>query len=244
MRSASCRHLPMPAPNDIKILATDINTQVLATGRRGVYPLEDLSSIPLNLRNSWTETSGDHFEFDEAAKRLISFKPLNLIEPWPMKGQFNVIFCRNVMIYFSQELQTTLWDRFAAKLVDDGMIYIGHSERVVGPAIGKLNIEGPTALSQEAEGGSMTPIRVLIVDDSRTMQLVMAQKLSAEPDIEVIGFAGTALEAREKIKVMNPDVITLDVEMPEMNGIEFLRRIMKLRPMPVVMVFNAHGEVE
>jgi two-component system, chemotaxis family, protein-glutamate methylesterase/glutaminase len=82
----------------------------------------------------------------------------------------------------------------------------------------------------------MTPIRVLIVDDSRTMQLVMAQKLSAEPDIEVIGFAGTALEAREKIKVMNPDVITLDVEMPEMNGIEFLRRIMKLRPMPVVMV--------
>lgn len=79
-------------------------------------------------------------------------------------------------------------------------------------------------------------IRVLIVDDSRTMQMVMAQKLSSEPDIEVIGFAGTALEAREKIKLLNPDVITLDVEMPEMNGIEFLRRIMKLRPMPVVMV--------
>lgn len=82
----------------------------------------------------------------------------------------------------------------------------------------------------------MSRIRVLIVDDSRTMQLVMAQKLSSDHEIEVVGFASHAHEAREKIKALNPDVITLDVEMPEMNGIEFLRRLMKLRPMPVVMV--------
>ncbi|MBL8790425.1 MAG: protein-glutamate O-methyltransferase [Rhizobiales bacterium] len=137
--------LPDARSYDIKILATDINTQVLATGRRGVYALEDLASIPANLRNSWTEASGNQFEFDEAAKRLISFKQLNLIEPWPMKGLFNAIFCRNVMIYFSPELQSTLWERFASKLDDEGMIYIGHSERVIGPATGKLNIEGPTA---------------------------------------------------------------------------------------------------
>lgn len=137
--------LPDARSYDIKILATDLNTQVLATGQKGVYSIEDLSSIPTNLRNSWTESSGDRFEFAPAAKNLISFKQLNLIEPWPMSGQFDVIFCRNVMIYFSQELQSSLWDRFAAKLVDDGMIYIGHSERVVGPATGKLNIEGPTA---------------------------------------------------------------------------------------------------
>jgi len=146
--------LPDARSYDIKILATDINTQVLATGRRGVYSAEDLNSIPANLRNSWTDVTGSQFEFDEAAKRLISFKQLNLIEPWPMKGKFDAIFCRNVMIYFAAELQSTLWERFSSKLNDDGMIYIGHSERVIGPASGVLNIEGPTAYRKKVRAAA------------------------------------------------------------------------------------------
>ncbi|MFT3672922.1 CheR family methyltransferase [Aestuariivirga sp.] len=98
--------------------------------------------------------SGSQFEFDEAAKRLISFKQLNLIEPWPMKGKFDAIFCRNVMIYFASDLQSTLWERFSTKLNDDGMIYIGHSERVIGPASGVLNIEGPTAYRKKVRAAA------------------------------------------------------------------------------------------
>jgi two-component system chemotaxis response regulator CheB len=79
-------------------------------------------------------------------------------------------------------------------------------------------------------------VRVLIVDDSATMRSLIATVLQRDPDIEVVGEAGDPLEAREAIKRLNPDVITLDVEMPNMNGIEFLEKIMRLRPMPVVMV--------
>jgi two-component system chemotaxis response regulator CheB len=79
-------------------------------------------------------------------------------------------------------------------------------------------------------------IRVLIVDDSATMRSLISTILSRDPEIEVVGEAGDPLEAREAIKRLNPDVLTLDVEMPNMNGIDFLEKIMRLRPMPVVMV--------
>jgi two-component system chemotaxis response regulator CheB len=80
------------------------------------------------------------------------------------------------------------------------------------------------------------PVRVLIVDDSPTMRGLISAALRRDPDIDVIGAAADPLEARALIKELNPDVITLDVEMPNMNGLEFLEKIMRLRPMPVVMV--------
>jgi two-component system, chemotaxis family, protein-glutamate methylesterase/glutaminase len=79
-------------------------------------------------------------------------------------------------------------------------------------------------------------IRVLIVDDSALVRSLLSDILSTDRFIEVVGVAGDAHVAREKIKALNPDVITLDVEMPKMDGITFLRNLMRLRPMPVVMV--------
>lgn len=83
---------------------------------------------------------------------------------------------------------------------------------------------------------SERPIRVLIVDDSALVRELLTGILSADPAIEVAGVAPDPLIAREKIKALTPDVITLDVEMPHMNGIDFLERLMRLRPMPVVMI--------
>jgi two-component system chemotaxis response regulator CheB len=74
------------------------------------------------------------------------------------------------------------------------------------------------------------------VDDSPTIRGIITRVLSADSEIDVVGAAGDPLEAREMIKTLNPDVITLDVEMPKMTGIEFLEKIMRLRPMPVIMV--------
>jgi two-component system, chemotaxis family, protein-glutamate methylesterase/glutaminase len=82
----------------------------------------------------------------------------------------------------------------------------------------------------------MKPVRVLVVDDSATMRGFIKASLERDPSVEVVGQAADALEARQAIKALNPDVITLDVEMPNMNGIEFLDKIMRLRPMPVIMV--------
>lgn len=82
----------------------------------------------------------------------------------------------------------------------------------------------------------MNRVRVLVVDDSPTMRAIIKQKLRSDPEIEVVGEAGDPFEAREAIKAHSPDVITLDIEMPNMNGIEFLEKIMRLRPTPVIMV--------
>ena len=80
------------------------------------------------------------------------------------------------------------------------------------------------------------PIRVLIVDDSALVRRSSPRSSRADRDIEVVGAASDAHMAREKIKALNPDVLTLDVEMPKMDGVTFLRNLMRLRPMPVVMV--------
>lgn len=78
--------------------------------------------------------------------------------------------------------------------------------------------------------------RVLVVDDSALMRGLLSQLISLAPDMEVVGAAPDAQSAREMIKAFNPDVLTLDVQMPKMDGLEFLERLMRLRPMPVVMV--------
>ncbi|MGI0524434.1 protein-glutamate O-methylesterase CheB [Rhizobium giardinii] len=82
----------------------------------------------------------------------------------------------------------------------------------------------------------MSAARVLVVDDSATMRGLITRILSSDPEVEVIGQAADAMQARQAIKDLDPDVITLDIEMPNMNGLEFLDKIMRLRPMPVIMV--------
>lgn len=82
----------------------------------------------------------------------------------------------------------------------------------------------------------MSKIRVLIIDDSLLIRKVLTEVLNSSPDIEVVGAAEDPLIAREMIKELNPDVLTLDIEMPRMDGITFLRNLMRLRPMPVVMI--------
>ncbi|MDE1159739.1 MAG: protein-glutamate O-methylesterase CheB [Neorhizobium sp.] len=89
----------------------------------------------------------------------------------------------------------------------------------------------------------IAPARVLVVDDSPTMRGLITAVLNSDPEVDVIGQAGDALEAREAIKKLDPDVVTLDIEMPNMNGLDFLEKIMRLRPMPVIMVstMTHHG---
>lgn len=97
----------------------------------------------------------------------------------------------------------------------------------------------PAAPPLRSPTGSEAPgarIRVLVVDDSPTMRRILTRVLTNSPGMEVVGEAADPFEAREKIKALSPDVVTLDVEMPRMDGLSFLDKIMRLRPMPVVMV--------
>lgn len=91
-------------------------------------------------------------------------------------------------------------------------------------------------MSAAGSGAARRPVRVVVVDDSALVRQVLRELIDAEPDMEVVGVAADPVAAREVIRCTSPDVITLDVEMPRMDGLEFLRRLMRLRPTPVVMV--------
>ncbi len=79
-------------------------------------------------------------------------------------------------------------------------------------------------------------IRIVIIDDSRLIRTMIKSILARDPSLDVVGEAADPYEARERIKQLNPDVVTLDVEMPRMDGLSFLEKIMSLRPMPVIML--------
>jgi chemotaxis protein methyltransferase CheR len=137
--------MPNAADYDIRILASDIDPNVIATGRAGIYDAETLSPVPKELFKRWfSETGRDKglFEVANELKQLISFRELNLIGEWPMRGQFQLIVCRNVTIYFDQPTREKIWSRFSRLLTDDAWLYLGHSERLSGDAADVLFHEG------------------------------------------------------------------------------------------------------
>ena len=138
------------ARRDVRLLASDIATHALAKARAATYRTEDFKAVPEPLRRLWTRVSGDEATIAPEVQQLARFRSLNLLGDWPMQGQFDVIFCRNVMIYFDNPTKERLIQRFAEKLVPGGWLYIGHSERVTGPALEHLVSMGPTIYRKRA----------------------------------------------------------------------------------------------
>ena len=136
--------LPEAASLDVKILATDIDPNMIAEGKAGVYREDAVAPVPLDLRRKWFKKSGAGWEVADELRELVAFRELNLIGDWPMRGKFDVIFCRNVVIYFDEPTQERIWSRFAPALVPGGTLYIGHSERVSGPAASQFETTGLT----------------------------------------------------------------------------------------------------
>jgi chemotaxis protein methyltransferase CheR len=122
--------MPDAQSHDVRILATDIDPNMLVRGRAALYPRNAVNEVPVALRERWTQREGDGVCMSDAARGLIQFNELNLLADWPMKGRFNVIFCRNVMIYFDEPTQDRIWKKFAAQLTPGGTLFIGHSERI------------------------------------------------------------------------------------------------------------------
>lgn len=114
---------------DIRILATDIDPQMIARGREALYDPAALATVPTPLRRFLTHEGGGMRVVDPL-RRIVSFRELNLHDSWPMRGTFDIIFCRNVVIYFDPESQARLWQRFEAALRPGGWLFVGHSERI------------------------------------------------------------------------------------------------------------------
>lgn len=117
---------------DIKILATDLDTNVLAKAESGIYSLDRINGLAESRQKKWfrrgTGNQAGLVKISDEIKSLISFKQLNLMGEWPMKGLFDVIFCRNVVIYFDKPTQRILFQRYAELLPDFRYLFVGHSE--------------------------------------------------------------------------------------------------------------------
>jgi chemotaxis protein methyltransferase CheR len=130
---------PRPAGHwDIKILATDIDSDVLARAASGVYPLAKLERVNGDARRRFFQRGAGPHEAQVRVRAelqaLVTFQPLNLIAAWPMRGPFDVIFCRNVVIYFDAVTRDRLIQRYADLLRDGGYLFVGHSESLPGSA--------------------------------------------------------------------------------------------------------------
>ncbi|MFT6071518.1 MAG: chemotaxis protein methyltransferase CheR [Alphaproteobacteria bacterium] len=115
--------------NDIKLLCTDLDTNVLQTAEQGIYENSAVDKLPVSKRNQYFKSQPDGmFKIDAKLKEIMMFRQLNLLSSWPMKGPFDVIFCRNVLIYFDQPTRVAIVSKMLSLLPVGGILYLGHSE--------------------------------------------------------------------------------------------------------------------
>ncbi|MDJ1007083.1 MAG: protein-glutamate O-methyltransferase CheR [Paracoccaceae bacterium] len=142
---------------DARILASDIDPAILEIARRAEFDATQAAGVPTALQTRYFEQAeGDVQRVAAPVRALVTFRELNLLQPWPMKGRFDAIFCRNVVIYFDEATQLALWPRFRALLADGGLLFVGHSERVPEPDRFGFEPAGVTTYRAHGAPGSRT----------------------------------------------------------------------------------------
>lgn len=142
---------PEAASYDMRILATDINSNVVAQASVGTYIESETDGISTAQKNQFMRPDDrGNLSFYGNIRTLPAFKVLNLNAEWPMRGQFSVIFCRNVVIYFDEPTRERLWGRLADKLERGGFLYVGHSEKVANPRQCGLEQVAPTIYRKDS----------------------------------------------------------------------------------------------
>jgi chemotaxis protein methyltransferase CheR len=155
---------------DIRILASDIDTKVLSQAERGIYPADRVAGVPRPILHGQflrgVGSQAGKVQVSRAVRDLVTFRQINLLEaPWPIRVQFDCIFCRNVMIYFDRPTQQRLIERLAEALRDEGCLFLGHSESLHGittrvtyarnTIYRKVGEGGPGRRTAEHGGGSL-----------------------------------------------------------------------------------------
>jgi len=121
----------LPIGMKVKILGTDISPKSITTGMEGKYKFGIEDNLTSFYINKYFVQDGEHHRVTDEIKRLVTFRLFNLMEPFPFNNPFDIIFCRNVMIYFNRETQEKLVNNFYKHLSDNGLLFIGHSESLI-----------------------------------------------------------------------------------------------------------------
>ena len=284
-----------------QILGTDIDRESLAFALNGVYTRKEIKEVPLAyLGNHWAKGTGDIADYVKVRSSLrdkTSWKEMNLMTlPDNFQNKFDLIFCRNVFIYFNQDQVKQSSIALLKHLEPHGYYFLGLSESLnglglpvvsqgpsiyrpvtlvdkeksqiqssvtIGTSINKQNslnkenreiskISTPPltgSFPSPNSSSSITPsfsskeiLRVLCVDDSPSILTLLKRILTKEDGFEVVGTASNGIEARLKQQELKPDLMTLDIHMPEQTGIEYLQKNFAANHPPVVMVSSVSRE--
>lgn len=255
-----------------EILATDIDQQSVNFAKNGVYPLKEVNTIPhVYLEGCWRKGTGDVKDYSAAHPNIrakIKFDALNLFDMDTYIGnqKFDIIFCRNVFIYFSDENVEKVAHNLMRHLNDDGILISGMSESLrftswkypsVGPSCYQKQVAAPAPILNPGVSPALKVVpktapeplatpesegyMVLCVDDSSTIQDLMKKIFSQDPNCRKVDTALNGREAHEKLQQGKYDLITLDIHMPEVTGIEFLEKFYdKKKHPPVLMVSSVN----
>lgn len=264
------KYLPEIDPQmNFKIVASDIDPESVGVAKNGVYPKSEVDKIPMIfLGNHWARGTGDISHFVKAKKSIrepIDFKVSNLMDfspEIPIHQKFDLILCRNCFIYFDQNSITSIVRKMLKQLHPHGALITGVSESLGGydleiksvatsiykskkdfefeskstPVSAPLEAARPQALTMP------NPLRVLCVDDSKSIHTLLKKILSNEEGFEIVGHAMNGLEAQTLVKELKPDLVTLDLHMPEMDGVSYLKKNFTSSHPPVVVVSSASRE--
>lgn len=258
-----------------EVYGTDIDNESVAYGKNGVYPIKEVNTIPHQyLGPYWKRGSGAVKEFAAIhpdIKKSTHFDSANLLEldKWNNSNQFDVIFCRNVFIYFSDENVKKIALSLIKRLDKSGLFISGVSEPIrfqgwelesIAPSCYRwpqTKAHGPAAQHStpaKKEGSLAADNKILVsapleqkqyhvlcVDDSPTIQILLKKIFSTDSNCVSVDIANNGREAREKLNKKKYDVMTLDIHMPEVTGIEFLEKLYnKSEDPPVLMVSSVN----
>ncbi|EQC49043.1 CheR family methyltransferase [Bacteriovorax sp. DB6_IX] len=255
------------------IFGSDIDPESVKVAENGVYHRREIKSVPMNyLGEHWARGKGDISDYVKAKKTLtsnVSFRPLNLLDfKTKMRGEkFDIIFCRNVFIYFRPEQIKDIMNDFLHFMHKTSFFFSGISESLggldleitnVGPSIYTHKVEKVVepVVTDSAAPASITPaarpaapvaklpempavLKVLCVDDSSSILTLLKKIFGSDDGFEVVGVAKNGLEAHEMVEKHKPDIVTLDIHMPEMDGVTYLQKHYKKGHPPVVMISSA-----
>jgi chemotaxis protein methyltransferase CheR len=242
---------------DWTVYGSDIDPASVKEGENGVYHKRELETAPRHLwEHLWLRGKGeiaDWYKIKPELRTRAKFRTMNLLGfDLPADDKYDVILCRNVLIYFDSNNLKKIITSLLRHLTPGGTLITGLSESLNGyglpvkglaPSIyrpqGAQVIELPKSTPKTLSMPS--PLKVLCVDDSSTIITIM-KKILVAPHFEIIGVAYNGLEAIEKLKTLKPDVITLDLHMPEMDGMTFLSQSRIASTIPVVVVSSVGRE--
>jgi two-component system chemotaxis response regulator CheB len=247
-------------PN-FQVIGTDIDPLSIKTAKEGIYPLKNVLNLQSSVIERYFEkgTGGlsGWVRIKEEVWRLCEFKVMNLLEDVVKFPIFNVVFSRNLFIYFFPDTIKIAATNIQAHLIDDGLLFVGFSEAIDTsnlPFVGlgnsiykKVNKEAIVDHKIAGSAGIGTSlhfdkIRVLIVDDSPSIRKILKRILSADSDFIIVAEATNPIEAQKLLRENQVDVMTLDIQMPEMDGVTFLKKLQGIPHPPIVMLSSISGE--